>query len=670
MGSCDEAGYYSIALDDSVELHAGQPFAVAAEMTTAVYTAPIPIEEAAVLPNPPTGVNGAANSRGFDVEPPTQEGVSFVRHTEADPWTDLAVEGKNACLRARTAPRLAQITKSVTPTGEVEYGDRLIYTLAISASPGTEMALYDPLLGTTFDRFLAQPTGLEHVDGAITGTLSVTSTGTLTASFAVNVDVPDFPWKRGSVVNKACVRPVGGQFAGCLWSVDVANPLSPPGPTEGCLPVYGEPEQVHTLYPPTDLHHVVSADFNGDGWSDALLARALWQSDEVFELDILLNDGDGSLALGTTGVFSGAVPAVMDAREVVLADFNGDGRPDVFIADEGNDSPQGTGHQNTLLLSAPGGKLVDATHNLPQGSDYTHSAAAADIDSDGDVDLYVGNLWGYTPQILLNHGGTGQFTVAAGRLPFPVEDTDFGAYTTSEFVDVNNDAFPDLILGHSGDDLEAGPDSLVLLNDGTGHFAHLADAIPAKPFAVSDVALDIDPADLNGDGYRDLVLVFTNEDYVGRYIQLLINQQDGTFRDETPSLLPQSDNDDPWIKWVQLLDLDMDGYIDIVASPLGDQEPLFYLNDGHGLLRPLPNVFRIGTDNLFDFLDLDGDGFLDVLWSYPGCYGGTCPETHFVVRALGCPLFLPLVRRDAAAEQFRRSQWLSPRSQGREVADG
>jgi hypothetical protein len=412
-----------------------------------------------------------------------------------------------------------------------------------------------------------------------------------------------------------------------------------------CLPQYSEPEEILTLYPPTDLHHVVSGDLNGDGWPDAVLARAFWQSDEIFELDVLLNDGDGNLVLGTSEIFSGTVPSVMDARELVLADFNGDGRSDMFFADQGNDSPQGTGYQNTLVLSVPGGKMVDATDNIPQQSDFTHSAAAADIDGDEDVDLYVGNLWGYTPQIWLNVGGTAVFTVATGRLPLPVEDTDYGAYTTSEFVDINNDTFPDLILGDAGDDLEGGPDSLVLLNDGTGHFSYLDNAIPAKPFAESDIALDIDANDINGDGYEDLFIAFTKVDYVGRYIQVLINNRDGTFRDETPTRLPQSDNDDDWIKWVYLLDLNMDGHLDIVATPLGG-EPLFYLNNGVGTFRPLPNVFNIGTDNLFTFLDLDQDGFLDVLWSYPGCYGGTCPEVHFVVRALGCPVFLPLVCRN------------------------
>ncbi len=103
-------------------------------------------------------------------------------------------------------------------------------------------------------------------------------------------------------------------------------------------------------------------------------------------------------------------------------------------------------------------------------------------------------------------------------------------------------------------------------------------------------------------------------------------------------------------KWhvakVYLLDLDMDEHLDIVAAPTGDpQGPMFYLNSGDGTYSHLPNVFNIGTDNVFTFLDSDQDGFLDVLWSF----GGVPNEAHYLVRALGCPVFLPFVCRNCSA---------------------
>ena len=49
---------------------------------------------------------------------------------------------------------------------------------------------------------------------------------------------------------------------------------------------------------------------------------------------------------------------------MVIADFNGDRVDDIFVADHGYDAYPFPGYQNTLVLSAPGGKLVDATDNL------------------------------------------------------------------------------------------------------------------------------------------------------------------------------------------------------------------------------------------------------------------------------------------------------------------
>jgi hypothetical protein len=111
---------------------------------------------------------------------------------------------------------------------------------------------------------------------------------------------------------------------------------------------------------------MASADFNDEEWPDVVLQRAFWKSGQVLELDILINDGQGSLVLGTSEVLSGTVPLVMEPRQFVLADFNGDGRPHLFFPDQGMDSADGTGYQNTLVLSAPDGKLVDAADNLPQ----------------------------------------------------------------------------------------------------------------------------------------------------------------------------------------------------------------------------------------------------------------------------------------------------------------
>ncbi len=405
-----------------------------------------------------------------------------------------------------------------------------------------------------------------------------------------------------------------------------------------CLPLYGEAEEVLQLHPATDNWGLASADFNDDGWPDIVVWRGRFQTGLAFPIEILLNDRQGGLVLGTNEVFGADVPHPVEPRRLLLADFNGDGRTDMFFADQGMDTDPFPGYQNTLVLSAPGGKMVDATANLPQQWDQTHSAAAADIDGDGDVDLYVGNLGGgyRLPDILLNDG-SGHFEIGVGLLPPAQRDLSENWYTASAFADVNSDGFPDLILGQG-----ERPHSHVLINDGTGHFTQLATPLPNPPWAPGRHSLDIVAADITGDGYQDLFVSCTRGSYAGRWVQVLINNGDGTFRDESATRLPQQDNYSPWPAWIDLLDLDGDGHLDLLLAPMGNGGPFFFLNDGQGAFRPLANVFDIGTDNVFTFVDLDRDGDLDIVWSYPGmaypwCTVGTCPETHFVVRALGCP---------------------------------
>lgn len=309
-------------------------------------------------------------------------------------------------------------------------------------------------------------------------------------------------------------------------------------PPQPCLPRYGDYELLLRVNESDNAYEAfpTAADMNGDGLEDVVIRRLKYLTYETFELDILLNDGRGGMVLATSSVFSGTVPAVQNPAEVTVADFNGDGRPDIFVPDHGYDDPPFPGYQNTLVLSTADGKWVDATGNLPQQDDFTHSAAAADIDGDGDKDLYTGNYHyqgDIGPQILLNDGH-GRFTVAENRLP-PLVDLTHNGYTACAFSDVDNDGSSDLLLGDADDDVfgeHSTQTSEVLLNDGTGVFAPLQGAMPAKGFSPTDEAHDIEPLDLNGDDYVDLLIEYTRQDGAS-YIQALINNQDGTFRNET-----------------------------------------------------------------------------------------------------------------------------------------
>ena len=111
----------------------------------------------------------------------------------------------------------------------------------------------------------------------------------------------------------------------------------------------------------------------------------------------------------------GASAANRTGRQILIADFNGDRRNDIFVADHGYDVAPFSGHANALALSTAAGKLVDASANLPPESGFSHSAAAADVNRDGALDLYIGNMCcGDTPPEILLNDGSGRFSRAAG----------------------------------------------------------------------------------------------------------------------------------------------------------------------------------------------------------------------------------------------------------------
>ncbi len=128
---------------------------------------------------------------------------------------------------------ITTITKTVMPTGTVNYGDTLTYTLAISAPTGMGLHLYDPLSSTLFLDFIQRPVGITHTDnisgashilgGIITGTLTGTTGSHVIVSFVTQVGVPGTAGWTMDVTNHACIYPQGGTRDDCTWSDPVIN---------------------------------------------------------------------------------------------------------------------------------------------------------------------------------------------------------------------------------------------------------------------------------------------------------------------------------------------------------------------------------------------------------------------------------------------------------------
>jgi hypothetical protein len=146
--------------------------------------------------------------------------------------------------------------------------------------------------------------------------------------------------------------------------------------------------------------------------------------------------------------------------------------------------------------------------------------------------------------------------------------------------------------------------------------------MPPKPFGPDAEGLAIAPIELNGDSHPDLLVAFTkhNPFYQGRWIQVLINNGDGTFRDETSTRLPQQDNFDAWPYAIRVADLNGDGKPDVAVAVNNGGAPPFYLNNGDGSFTPL----AVSTAfPMFDLAEVNGDGRTDIVSAAPSGSGGS-----------------------------------------------
>ena len=244
---------------------------------------------------------------------------------------------------------------------------------------------------------------------------------------------------------------------GVVAAVTFALATSSAGTASGAtvapaVPLFAQPQYEMSIPPsPAYVTNMVVADFTGDGLDDVLVALGHWPTTEEYPVVLLVNDGAGHLVDRDLVVFQGHIPVTVFPYKWVVADFNGDKVPDVFIADTGEDVANPSGAHSPLILSAPGGHLVDGTPNLPQQRAYTYYTDAADVNGDGTIDLYLGNTQTMPPEILLNDGH-GNFHISPGALPAAIDPP--ANVTCGRFADVNGDGAPDLIV--AGADYSSG----------------------------------------------------------------------------------------------------------------------------------------------------------------------------------------------------------------------
>ncbi len=248
-----------------------------------------------------------------------------------------------------------------------------------------------------------------------------------------------------------------------------------------------------------DPNAVATGDFNGDGIPDLAVAN-YGDGKNPSTVTVLLGHGDGTFTATAVS------PAVgIDPTYIAVGDFNGDGKADLVVSNSGVEVagvwPNGT---VTVLLGNGDGTFTPAAS--PTTGKQAQSIAVGDFNGDGKLDMAIVNGQSDTLTILLGNGD-GTFTAAAspaaGNGPYGIATGDF-----------NGDGKLDLATPDFGSNSVT-----VLLGNGDGTFT--AAPSPATGTQPNRVVI----ADFNGDGKADMAVTNGGSNTV----TILLGNGDGTF---------------------------------------------------------------------------------------------------------------------------------------------
>ena len=316
-------------------------------------------------------------------------------------------------------------------------------------------------------------------------------------------------------------------------------------------------------------------DIDGDGDQD-LIAGSFFGPCKVF-----LNDGSGGFTDSGQAVGTNSV-----REDLLLLDLDNDSDLDLVIPTNTSTDP------NEIWLNDGNGTFSDSGQNL--GEFFTISAAAGDLDGDGDPDLIMGNNG--TNTVWFNDGSA-NFTQGTS-LPL------FGTTLELKLADLDGDNDLDVFVVNGS---ISGQLNHVHLNNGSGVFTNLA-----QPNFVSDFGTALHLDDFDGDGDVD-AYVARNRALTN---QLWVNNGSGVFSLDDNDLGPGGAFD----LGIGDLDGDLDEDILIVCDGAA---PRVLLREPIGSGGPLvlsPTAVAGSQAASATEIDYDLDGDLDVAL---GNIGGT-----------------------------------------------
>jgi len=286
-----------------------------------------------------------------------------------------------------------------------------------------------------------------------------------------------------------------------------------------------------------------------------------------------------------TGTFASPVTYSTPVKPITVcaADFDGDGLLDIASAEYVGD---------TISVFVGAG---DGTFSLKEAFESGHhpkNITSADIDDDGDIDLIAVGIGFYGMTLYYNNGNG---TFGAGVDISIGNNSQYCPYGVVA-ADLDADGLLDVAISTT-------VRMIVMKNDGGGAFTKIGDYI--ADFEAEDLCA----ADLDNDGDIDLAAVCNQATlyYKQQFLQVFRNRGDGTFPPremyETTMMVFN----------VDAADLNNDGYADLIAANRVFNAITVMFNDTEGGFGP-PVVYYVGNDvYCVHAADMDGDGDQDIL---------------------------------------------------------
>lgn len=346
---------------------------------------------------------------------------------------------------------------------------------------------------------------------------------------------------------------------------------------------------------------LAAADFNSDGNLDAVIGGAN-------SVALALGNGDGTFQAPV--VYSLAITIAEFPQNVIAADMNGDGKPDIVVG-EG----QGGG------LNAVGVLLNDGTGNFTNIANYamggtgTASAAVADFNGDGKNDILLASSSATTANddgliSLLFGNGDGTF-----RSVQYVSTAGIGAGVGSvAAADFNGDGFQDLVIPVCPPGCSGASGFALFLSDGAGGYQQPSTFTTTAAVGAEWIAV----GDFNGDGKPD-VAVFNECDATcaGTSVSVFLNSGNGNF---AVGVVYEIGGSNPLA--IVTGDFKGNGKLDIAmlnqcyTSSCGGQGSVaVLLNNGDGTFQPVITTPTNGLNGVYGLAaaDLNHDGLTDLV---------------------------------------------------------